>query len=57
MKGSSEVVLTFFDNSDSREYTVIPDVVEYDKHKMALLVYDLSIGWNAMKALGIILDL
>jgi hypothetical protein len=29
-KGRSQVVLKFFDYSNSREYTVTPDVVEYD---------------------------
>jgi hypothetical protein len=30
-KGRSKVVLKFFEYSNSREYTVTPDVVEYDK--------------------------
>ena len=30
-KGKSQVVLKFFEYSNSQEYTVTPDVVEYDK--------------------------
>jgi hypothetical protein len=30
-KGRSQVVLKFFEHSNSQEYTVTPDVVEYDK--------------------------
>jgi len=30
-KGRSQVVLKFFEYSNSWEYTVTPDVVEYDK--------------------------
>jgi hypothetical protein len=33
-----------------------PDVVEYDKHKMAKPVYDHILGCNTMKELGIVLD-
>ncbi len=55
-KGRSQVFLSFFEYSNSREYTVTPDVVEYDKNKMANPVYDLILGCNTMKELGIVLD-
>ena len=55
-KGRSEVTLKFFEYSNSREYTVTPDVVEYDKRKMTKPVYDLILGCKTMKELGIVLD-
>ena len=48
--------LKIFEYSNSQEYTVTPDVVEYDKNKMAKPVYDLILGYNTMKELGIVLD-
>ena len=42
--------------SNSREYTVTPDIVEYDKRKMTKPVYDLILGWKTIKELGIVLD-
>ena len=55
-KGRSEVNIKFFEYSNSKEYQVTPDVVEYDKKKMAKPVYDLILGCKTTKALGIVLD-
>jgi hypothetical protein len=55
-KGRSKVTLKFFEYSNSREYTVTPDIVEYDKRKMTKPVYDLILGCKTMKELGIVLD-
>jgi hypothetical protein len=49
-KGRCKVVLSFFEYSNTREYTVNPDVVEYDKNKMAKPVYDLILGCNTIKS-------
>ena len=43
-KERSKVTLKFFEYSNSWEYTVIPDIVEYDKRKMTKPVYDLILG-------------
>ncbi len=48
--------MKFFEYSNSKEYLVTPDVVEYDKNKMTKPVYDLILGCKAMKELGIVLD-
>jgi hypothetical protein len=55
-KGRSKVSLKFFEYSNSKEYLVTPDVVEYDKKKMTKPVYDLILGCKTMKELGIVLD-
>ena len=55
-KGRSEVTLKVFEYSNSWEYTVTPDIVEYDKRKMTKPVYDLILGCKTMKKLGIVLD-
>ena len=55
-KGRSKVTLKFFEYSNSWEYTVTPDIVEYDKRKMTKPVYDLILGCYTMKELGIVLD-
>ena len=48
--------MKFFDYSGSRGYTVTPDVVEYEKHKMVKPVYDLIFGYDTIKELRIALD-
>ena len=48
-KGRSKVNLKFFEHSNSKEYLVTPDVVEYDMKKMTKLVFDLILGWNTIK--------
>ena len=55
-KGRSKVTLKFFEYSNSREYTVTPNIVECDKRKMTKPVYDLILGCKTMKELGIVLD-
>ena len=55
-KRMNEVCLKFFEYSNSKEFLVTPDVVEYDKKKMTKPVYDLILGCQTMKELGIVLD-
>ena len=55
-KGRSKVSLKFFEYSNSKEYLVTPDVVEFDKNKMTKPVFDLILGCKTMKELGIVLD-
>ena len=55
-KGRSEVNLKFFEYSNSKEYIVTPDIVEYDKKKMTKPAFDLILGCQTMKELGIVLD-
>ncbi len=54
--GRTEVTLRFFNYSNSKEYTVSPDLVEYDKKKMTKPVYDLILGCKTTKELRIVLD-
>ena len=54
-KGRTEVILRFFNCSNSNEYTVSPDSVEYNKKKMTKPMYDLILGCKIMKELGIVL--
>ena len=46
----------FLYQPNSRECAATLDVVEYDKDKMAKPVYDLTLGCNIMKELGIVPD-
>ena len=55
-KGRSKISLRVFEYSKSKEYLVTPDVVEYDKKKMTKPMYDLILGFQTMKELGIVLD-
>ena len=48
--------MKFFEYSNSKEYLVTPDIVEYDKNKMTKSVYDHILGCKTMKELGIVLD-
>ena len=48
--------MKFFEYSNSMEYLVTPDVVEYDKNNMTKPVYDLILGCRTTKALGTVLD-
>ncbi len=54
-KGRSEVSLKFFEYSDSKEYLVTPDAIEYNKNKVTEPVFDLILGCKMMKDLGIVL--
>ncbi len=55
-KGRSKISLKFFKYSNSQEYLVTPDIVDYDKNKMTKPVFDLILGCQTMKELGIVLD-
>jgi hypothetical protein len=55
-KGRSKVSLKFFEHSNSKEFLVTPDVVKCDKKKMTKPMYDLILGCQTMKELGIVLD-
>ena len=48
--------MKFFEYSNSKEFLITPDVVEYDKKKMTKPMYDLILGCKTMKELGIVLD-
>ena len=48
--------MKFFECLVSKEFLVTPDVVDYDKKKMTLPMYDLILGCKTMKELGIVLD-
>ena len=48
--------MKFFEYSNSKEFLITPDVVEYDKKKMTKPMYDLILGCQTMKELGIVLD-
>ena len=54
--GRGKIRLRFFEYSASREYTVQPDIVEYDENHMTEPGFDLILGCNTMKELGIVLD-
>jgi hypothetical protein len=53
-KRKARVELNFFDYSDSKRYYSEPDVVEYNKDSKPQ--YDLTLGNETMKELGIVLD-
>jgi hypothetical protein len=54
--GRSKIRLKFFEYFTSREYTIQPDIVEYDKSHMNKPGFDLILGCNTMKELRIVLD-
>ena len=54
--GRTKVRVKFFEYSASQEYTLQPDVVEYNKDTMAKPGFDLILGSNTMKELAIVLD-
>ena len=53
-KRKARVELNFFNYSDSKQYYSEPDVVEYRKNSKSQ--YDLVLGNETMKELGIVLD-
>ncbi len=55
-KGTTEVIIRFFNSKNSKDYTVSPDLVEYDKKQLTKPVDDLILGCKIMKELGIVLD-
>ena len=46
----------FIEYYNSKEYTVNPDVVEYDGKKMTKPAFDLILGVKTLRELGIVLD-
>jgi hypothetical protein len=54
-KGRSKVTKNSL-STQTLEYLVKPDVVEYDRKKMTKPAFDLILGCNTMKELGIALD-
>jgi hypothetical protein len=55
-KRRSKVSVKFFEYSNSKEYLVTPDVVEFDTNKMTTPVFGLILGCKTMKELGIVRD-
>jgi hypothetical protein len=53
-KRKARIELNFFDYSDSKRYYSKPDAVEYNKDSKSQ--YDLILGNETMKELGIVLD-
>ena len=54
--GRGKLRLKFFECSASREYTIQPDIVEYDINHVNKPGFDLNLGCNTMKELGIVLS-
>jgi hypothetical protein len=54
--GRGKIRVKFFEYSASREYTFQPDVVEYNENSMTKPGFDLILGSNTLKELGIALD-
>ena len=55
-KGRGEVKLNFFEYSNSKQYLVTPDIVEYDPKRMARPAFDLILGVQTIKELGNVLN-
>ncbi len=55
-KGGGKVTLQFIKYSNSKEYTVNPDVVEYSRRKMTKPAFDLILGVKTLREFGIVLD-
>lgn len=53
-KGQAKFELKFFEYSESKHYTIRPDVFEYDRLERP--AFDLIIGVKTMRKLGIVLD-
>jgi hypothetical protein len=54
--GQGKIRVKFFDYSNSREYFLQPDVVEYKENSLTKPGFDLILGSNTLKELGIVLD-
>ena len=54
--GRSKLRFKIFEYSASREYTIQPDIMECVKNHMTEPGFDLILGCNIMKELGIVLD-
>ena len=56
MHGRGKLRIKFLDYSASMEYLVQPDIVEYDGKEMSAPGFDLILGTNTLKELGIVLN-
>ncbi len=54
--GGGKLRTKFLDYSASREYLVQPDIAEYDGTTMSQPGFDLILGTNTLKELGIVLN-
>jgi len=54
--GQGKIRVKFFDYSNSKEYFLQPDVVEYKENSLTKPGFDLILGSNTLKELGIVLD-
>ncbi len=54
--GRGKLRIKFLDYSARREYLVQPDIVEYDERTMSKPRFDLILGTNTLKELGIVLN-
>jgi hypothetical protein len=54
--GQGKIRVKFFEYSNSREYYLQPDVVEYMEDSLTKPGFDLILGSNTLKELGIVLD-
>ena len=52
---TGKIRVKFFDYSNSREYFLQPDVVEYKENNQTKPGFDLTLGSNTLKELGIVL--
>jgi hypothetical protein len=55
-EGRGEIGIKFFEYSNSKEAYICPNIVEYDEEKLNKPVFDLIIGVETMKELGIVLN-
>ena len=54
--GRGKIRVKFFEYSNSKEYLLQPDIVEYKEDDMTKPGFDLILGSNTLKELGIVLD-
>jgi hypothetical protein len=54
--GQGKIKIKFFEYSASKEYYLQPDVVEYKENSLTKPGFDLILGSNTLKELGIVLD-
>ena len=57
MHGRDKFGIKFLDSYAGSEYLVQPDIVEYDGTSMSQPGFDLILGKNILKELGIVLNL
>ena len=56
MNGRGKIKVKFFEYSASREYSILPDILEYNRNTTTKQVYDLILGIIPLKEAGIVLD-